>query len=96
MDLALSHLWDVLGTTPGFTRQWQNLVQRIRDQLAIQAIPLLHQALRGGTMPKWPPDDSRRVGPHPDRAAGKRSSTRGAQSLCHIPGLAGQDPVRAV
>lgn len=52
MDLALSHLWDVLGTTPGFTRQWQNLVQRIRDQLAIQAIPLLHQALRGGTMPK--------------------------------------------
>jgi len=45
VDRSLVHLWDPLEREPGFTRQWQNLVQRIRDQLAIQAIPLLHQAL---------------------------------------------------
>ncbi|KOU60238.1 hypothetical protein ADK57_31345 [Streptomyces sp. MMG1533] len=38
VDPALRHLWDVLERDPGFTRQWQNLVQRIRDQLAVQAI----------------------------------------------------------
>jgi hypothetical protein len=42
---GLGHLWDVLEREPGFTRQWQTLVQRIRDQLAFQAIPLLHKAL---------------------------------------------------
>ncbi|MGW9023589.1 SCO2521 family protein [Streptomyces sp. NPDC055722] len=45
VDPALGHLWDVLEREPGFTRQWQTLVQRIRDQLAVQAIPLLHEAL---------------------------------------------------
>ena len=45
VDCSLLHLWDVLERDPGFTRQWQNLVQRIRDQLAVQAVPLLHQAL---------------------------------------------------
>ncbi|KUO22264.1 SCO2521 family protein [Streptomyces dysideae] len=45
VDRTLGHLWDVLEREPGFTRQWRNLVQRIRDQLAVQAIPLLHQAL---------------------------------------------------
>ncbi|MFC8428963.1 SCO2521 family protein [Streptomyces sp. NPDC057253] len=45
VDPALGHLWDVLEQTPGFTRQWQTHVQRIRDQMALQAIPLLHQAL---------------------------------------------------
>ncbi|MFI5884354.1 SCO2521 family protein [Streptomyces sp. NPDC051554] len=45
VDRALGHLWDVLEREPGFSRQWENLRQRIRDQLAIQAIPLLHQAL---------------------------------------------------
>jgi len=45
VDRSLVHLWEVLEREPGFTRQWQNLVQRIRDQLAVQAIPLLHQAL---------------------------------------------------
>ena len=45
VDPALVHLWEPLERAPGFTRQWQTLVQRIRDQLALQAIPLLHQAL---------------------------------------------------
>ncbi|MET7570055.1 SCO2521 family protein [Streptomyces sp. NPDC005492] len=45
VDRTLGHLWDVLEREPGFSRQWENLRQRIRDQLAIQAIPLLHQAL---------------------------------------------------
>ncbi|MDH6627640.1 hypothetical protein M2271_005467 [Streptomyces sp. LBL] len=45
VDPALGHLWDVLEKKPGFSRQWDNLRQRIRDQLAVQAVPLLHQAL---------------------------------------------------
>lgn len=40
LDRALVPLWEVLESEPGFTRQWQTLVQRIRDQLALQAIPL--------------------------------------------------------
>lgn len=42
---ALAPLWDVLEREPGFSRQWHTLVQRIRDQLAVQAIPLLRDAL---------------------------------------------------
>jgi len=38
VDPALRPLWDVLERDPGFSRQWQNLVQRIRDQLAVQAL----------------------------------------------------------
>ncbi|MFI0962009.1 SCO2521 family protein [Streptomyces sp. NPDC021080] len=38
VDRVLSPLWEVLETEPGFTRQWQTLVQRIRDQLTLQAI----------------------------------------------------------
>jgi hypothetical protein len=45
MEPSLGHLWDVLEENPGFTRQWQTLVRRIRDQLALHAIPLLHEAL---------------------------------------------------
>ena len=41
---ALAPLWEVLEREPGFTRQWRTLVQRIRDQLAVQAIPLLRDA----------------------------------------------------
>lgn len=40
-DLAL--LWDALEERPGFTRQWQTLVQRIRDQLTLHAIPSPHR-----------------------------------------------------
>ncbi|MGW3644933.1 SCO2521 family protein [Streptomyces sp. NPDC000878] len=46
VDRELGHLWDVLEQEPGFTRQWRNLVHRIRDQLALQAIPLLTE--------RWP------------------------------------------
>ncbi|MHB9850997.1 SCO2521 family protein [Streptomyces sp. Tue6028] len=45
VDRTLSPLWEVLEREPGFSRQWQSLVQRIRDQLALQAIPLLREAL---------------------------------------------------
>jgi hypothetical protein len=34
-DRTLSTLWDVLEQEPGFTRQWQSISQRIRDQLAL-------------------------------------------------------------
>ncbi|WP_239149465.1 SCO2521 family protein [Streptomyces sp. SID12501] len=37
---SLAPLWDVLEREPGFSRQWQTLVHRIRDQLAVLAIPL--------------------------------------------------------
>ncbi|PBC63771.1 hypothetical protein BKI49_11500 [Streptomyces sp. Tue6028] len=45
VDRTLSPLWEVLEREPGFSRQWQTSVQRIRDQLALQAIPLLREAL---------------------------------------------------
>ncbi|MGP2437056.1 SCO2521 family protein [Streptomyces sp. JW3] len=35
----LAPLWQTLEDRPGFTRQWQALVQRIRDQLTLHAIP---------------------------------------------------------
>ncbi|MFE7077435.1 SCO2521 family protein [Streptomyces sp. NPDC057620] len=35
---SLALLWDVLERKPGFSRQWHTQVQRIRDQLAVQAI----------------------------------------------------------
>lgn len=37
-------LWDELEREPGFSRQWRILVQRIRDQLALQAIPLMRES----------------------------------------------------
>lgn len=39
----LAPLWDALEERPGFTRQWQTLVQRIRDQLTLHAIPSPHR-----------------------------------------------------
>lgn len=38
LDPALAGLWEVLEREPGFTRQWQALVQRIRDQMALRAV----------------------------------------------------------
>ncbi|MFI8091812.1 SCO2521 family protein [Streptomyces sp. NPDC086080] len=35
----LTPLWAVLEDRPGFTRQWLALVQRVRDQLTLHAIP---------------------------------------------------------
>jgi hypothetical protein len=45
VDRALGPLWDVLEREPGFTRQWRTLVQRVRDQLALQAITSRSDAL---------------------------------------------------
>ncbi|MEV5663168.1 SCO2521 family protein [Streptomyces flaveolus] len=39
----LAALWDPLEERPGFTRQWRTLVQRIRDQLTLHAIPSAHR-----------------------------------------------------
>jgi hypothetical protein len=39
----LAPLWEVLEERPGFTRQWQALVQRIRDQLTLHAIGSLYR-----------------------------------------------------
>ncbi|MFC7826215.1 SCO2521 family protein [Streptomyces sp. NPDC057362] len=39
----LAALWDPLEERPGFTRQWQVLVQRIRDQLTLHAVPAVHR-----------------------------------------------------
>ncbi|WP_225836924.1 SCO2521 family protein [Streptomyces sp. NK08204] len=38
VDPALGPLWQTLEQRPGFTRQWQNLVQRLRDQMALRAL----------------------------------------------------------
>ncbi|MFF4830351.1 SCO2521 family protein [Streptomyces sp. NPDC001315] len=45
VDPVLGHMWDVLEEKPGFSRQWENLSRRIRDRLALQAVPLLYEAL---------------------------------------------------
>ncbi|MET9107453.1 SCO2521 family protein [Streptomyces zhihengii] len=37
VDRSLHRLWDDVEHEPGFTRQWQNMVRRIRDQLALHA-----------------------------------------------------------
>jgi hypothetical protein len=36
VDRALSGPWEELERTPGFSRQWNNMTQRVRDQLALQ------------------------------------------------------------
>ncbi|SEN75320.1 SCO2521 family protein [Actinacidiphila rubida] len=37
---ALAGVWETLERRPGFSRQWQSLVQRIRDQVALRTVPL--------------------------------------------------------
>ncbi|MBY8879025.1 SCO2521 family protein [Actinacidiphila acidipaludis] len=37
---VLSGVWETLERRPGFSRQWQALVQRIRDQVALQTVSL--------------------------------------------------------
>ncbi|MFE5256153.1 SCO2521 family protein [Streptomyces coelicoflavus] len=44
----LTALWDPLEERPGFTRQWRALVQRIRDQLALHAVPADHRDVAAG------------------------------------------------
>ncbi|MFJ9242633.1 SCO2521 family protein [Streptomyces sp. NPDC101776] len=52
VDRELGQLWDVLEREPGFSRQWENLRHRIRDQLAMRAFPLPSPDL---THPAGPP-----------------------------------------
>ncbi|MFB6790700.1 SCO2521 family protein [Streptomyces olivaceus] len=39
----LAPLWDPLEERPGFTRQWQAMVQRIRDQLTLHTVQAVHR-----------------------------------------------------
>jgi hypothetical protein len=41
VDPALAGLWESLEQSPGFSRQWRLLVDRIRDQLALSTLTLL-------------------------------------------------------
>jgi hypothetical protein len=43
-DQSLHPLWESLEGTPGFTRQWTSLSQRVRDQIALSVLPLLGDA----------------------------------------------------
>jgi hypothetical protein len=45
VDRSLSVLWDTLEDEPGFSRQWDTLKMRIRDQLALHAIALPREEL---------------------------------------------------
>lgn len=45
VEPAVAGLWDVLEREPGFSRQWHILVQRIRDQLALRAVPMSSEVL---------------------------------------------------
>ncbi|MGV9555066.1 SCO2521 family protein [Streptomyces sp. NPDC003522] len=38
VDRGLNALWQALEETPGFSRQWTSLAQRIRDQLAVRLL----------------------------------------------------------
>ncbi|WP_237518044.1 SCO2521 family protein [Streptomyces sp. SID4982] len=38
-DPRLLPLWEALERTPGFTRQWQSLAQRVRDLLVLYSLP---------------------------------------------------------
>lgn len=44
---SLLPLWHSLDTKPGFTRQWDALVNRIRDQLALRTLMILSAAAEG-------------------------------------------------
>ncbi|GAA0360064.1 SCO2521 family protein [Actinoallomurus spadix] len=44
---SLLPLWESLDTKPGFTRQWDTLVNRIRDQLALRTLTLLSASAEG-------------------------------------------------
>ena len=47
----LSTFWDELERQPGFSRQWQATVARVRDQLAVGAIETLHTYRSGRERP---------------------------------------------
>jgi hypothetical protein len=43
LDLELTTVWESLERRPGFSRQWQASVNRIRDQIALSTITLLNR-----------------------------------------------------
>ncbi|MFI6033186.1 SCO2521 family protein [Streptomyces sp. NPDC051315] len=45
VEPLLEPLWDALEKEPGFSRQWETLVRRVRDQLLLQAILTQRDAL---------------------------------------------------
>ncbi|MFE9623231.1 SCO2521 family protein [Streptomyces sp. NPDC006527] len=45
VERSLEALWDVLEREPGFSRQWETQVRRVRDQLLLQAILTQRDAL---------------------------------------------------
>ncbi|WP_204073913.1 SCO2521 family protein [Planotetraspora phitsanulokensis] len=48
VDDLLSPYWESLDRRPGFTRQWQSLVDRVRDQLAVHTLAFLREKSGGG------------------------------------------------
>ena len=42
-ESAIGRVREALEERPGFTRQWLALVQRVRDQLTLHAIPPVHR-----------------------------------------------------
>lgn len=51
LDRAIAELWQGLEHRPGFSRQWQAGVARIRDQIAVGAIAMLSAAAGQGAGP---------------------------------------------
>ncbi|GAA3814236.1 SCO2521 family protein [Sphaerisporangium flaviroseum] len=45
---ALTPFWESLDRRPGFTRQWQSLVDRVRDQVAVNTLSLLRVTAEAG------------------------------------------------
>ncbi|WP_239114982.1 SCO2521 family protein [Planotetraspora kaengkrachanensis] len=43
VDDALIPFWESLDRRPGFTRQWQSMVDRVRDQLAVRTLAFLRE-----------------------------------------------------
>ncbi|MEZ0076143.1 SCO2521 family protein [Planotetraspora sp. GP83] len=48
VDDALAPFWESLDRRPGFTRQWQSLVDRVRDQVAVNTLALLSATADAG------------------------------------------------
>jgi hypothetical protein len=46
LDESVLPVWQALERRPGFTRQWQNSVNRIRDQVTLSTIALLEESAR--------------------------------------------------
>lgn len=67
VDETLEPVWEALEHRPGFTRQWETSVARIRDQISLSTIELLEQA--NAALPKAVAvaNARPRLGPRPPR-----------------------------